>query len=143
MKHVQRGSIRRGFSLIELLCVMAIITVLAGLVLGPASRALRKVRAEKWADDAEVQVQTTVRQLRTHFQGKQTFPRVTLQHLETNGLVGPVQLDFLKDRRVTFIPFAGSDPDEQVVIRVQLEKGFLTDGGVLIETKSRITKPPE
>jgi hypothetical protein len=90
-----------------------------------------------------VQLRTTVRQLRTHFQGKQTFPLVTLQDIETRGLLGPFQLDFLKDRRVTFIPFAGSDPDEQVVISVQLEKGFLTDGGVLTETKGRITKLPE
>jgi len=141
MKHAVGDRIRPGFTLIELLCVMTIITVLAGLVLGPTSRALRKARAMKWANEAPVQLRLTVAQLQTHFQGKPTFPPVTLPYLETNGLLAPAQIRFLKDRRVTFIPFAGSDPDEKVVISVQLEKGFLTEGGVLIETKGQITKP--
>jgi hypothetical protein len=54
----------------------------------------------------------------------------------------PSQLRFLKDRRVTFIPFVGADPDEQVVIEVRLESGFLVEAGQLTATKGEITKPP-
>lgn len=42
-----RHGIRAGLTLIELLCVIAIIMVLAGLLLGPASRVLRRVCADQ------------------------------------------------------------------------------------------------
>jgi type II secretory pathway pseudopilin PulG len=129
--------------LIELLCVIAIILVLAGLVLGPAARALHRVRADKWGEDSAVRLQTTVEQLQKHFQGKRDFAPVTLERIETEHLVGPAELDFLKDRRVTFIPFAGFDPDEKVVIRVELERGYLTESGLQTETKGAITSLPE
>ena len=58
-------------------------------------------------------------------------------------LVGPAQLRFLKDGRVTFVPFAGAGPDELVVILVRLDPGILTDAGLLTETKGAITAPPE
>ena len=135
--------IRAGLTLIELLCVIAIILVLAGLVLGPAARALHRVRADKWGEDSAVRLQTTVKQLQKHFQGKRDFAPVTLERIETEHLVGPAELDFLKDRRVTFIPFDGSDPDEKVVIRVELERGYLTESGLQTETKGAITSLPE
>ena len=130
-----------GFTLIELLCVMAIITVLVALLMGPASRALQKARAMRWANDAEVQLDLTVEQLQRHYQGKPSFPPVTLADLEARGLLGPVQIEFLKDPRVTFTPFSSADPDEKIVICVQLQKGFLTGGGVLTATKGWISKP--
>jgi hypothetical protein len=51
------------------------------------------------------------------------------------------QQSFLRDRRVTFFPFAGSDPDDKIVILVRLESGFLTEAGTLTDTKGAITKP--
>jgi len=132
-----------GFTLLELLCVIALITILAGLLLGPVSRALRRARAMKWGHEAPVLLDSTVRQLKQHFQGKTGFPPVTLRALETAGLLEPSQCRFLKDRRVTYYPFAGADPDGQVVIEVRLERGFLTEAGELTATKGDITKPPE
>jgi hypothetical protein len=63
--------------------------------------------------------------------------------LEVGNLLDSSLLRFLKDRRVTFFPFAGADPDEQVVIRVRLEPGFLVEAGHLTATKGEITKLPE
>jgi prepilin-type N-terminal cleavage/methylation domain-containing protein len=143
MKPCGRRPIRAGLTLIELLCVIAIILVLAGLVLGPAGRALQRVRADKWGEDSSVRLQATVEQLRKHFQGRQDFAPVTLESIEAGRLVGPLELDFLKDHRVTFIPFAGADPDEQVVIRVKLERGYLTEPGQQTATKGEITEVPE
>jgi len=129
--------------MLELLCVIALITILAGLLLGPVSRALRRARAMQWGQDAPVLLEATVKRLQTHFQGKKDFPPVTLAALAGGNLLEPSQLQFLKDRRVTFLPFAGNDPDEQVVIHVRLERGFLTEAGWLSASKGDITKPRE
>lgn len=138
---VRTGS--AGVTLIELLCVFALITILAGLLLGPVSRALRNARAMQWGDQAPALLASTVSQLKTHFQGRSNFAPVTLTAVETGRLLDPSQLRFLKDRRVTFIPFAGTDPDDQIVILVRLERGFLVEAGQLTATKGDITNPPE
>jgi prepilin-type N-terminal cleavage/methylation domain-containing protein len=131
----------RGLTLIELLCVMAIISILATLLLGPAMRVLQKVRADDWADRATTDLQLTVTQLQAHFRGRTEFPQVTLEAIESMHLVQPAQLQFLKDPQVTFIPFAGSDPDDHVVVKVRLRKGFFTDPNNLEATKGEITRP--
>lgn len=132
-----------GVTLPELLCVILLITILAGLLLGPVSRALRRARAMKWGQEAPILLQGTVDQLRSRFQGKTDFPKVTLVSLEAGGLLDSTSLTFLKDRRVTFLPFAGADPDPQVVIEVKLESGFLVEAGRLTATKGEITRSPE
>jgi hypothetical protein len=129
--------------MLELVCVIGLITILAGLLLGPVSRALRRARAMKWGEDAPLLLEATVQRLRTVFQGRTDFPTVTLESLEVGNLLEASQVRFLKDRRVTFIPFAGVDPDELVVIEVKLERGFLVEAGHLTTTKGEITKPPE
>jgi len=127
--------------LVELLCVIAIITVLAALVLGPASRALQKTRADQWAEQAGVTLESIVNKLQKNYQGKPTFPPVTLADLETSGILNPAQIRFLKDPRVTFTPFTGADSEDKVVVSVQLEAGFWNGGGALTATKGQITKP--
>jgi prepilin-type N-terminal cleavage/methylation domain-containing protein len=142
MKQLKAHRQSAGVTMLELLCVIALITILAGLLLGPVSQALRRARAMKWGYEAPALLESTVSQLRKHFQGKKDFPPVTLASLETGSLLDPSQLRFLKDRRVTFVPFAGADPDEQVVIEVRLGSGFLVEAGQLTATKGEITKPP-
>lgn len=132
-----------GFTLIELLCVIAIIMVLAALLLGAASRILQKVRADQWAEEAGVQVGMIIKKLQTPYQGKRTFPLVTLADLESKGTLNRAQIRFLKDSRVTFTPFSGTDPDDKIVVSVQFDAGFWGGGGVLTATKGEITKPPK
>lgn len=134
---------RSGVTLLELLCVIAIITVIAGLLLGPAARILKKMRADQWSNRASEELRLVVQQLRSQFRGREDFPAVTLERMASENLVGAAQLSFLRDRRVTFAPFAGSDADDKVVICVVLEAGFFDDGGVLTETKGAIANPPE
>jgi prepilin-type N-terminal cleavage/methylation domain-containing protein len=139
--HGQR--IRTGFTLIELVCAIAIIMVLAGLVMGPAGRALQRVRADQWSEESTVRLRDTVDQLRKHFQGRHDFAPVTLAGIEAGHLVGAAELDFLKDRRVTFVPFEGSDPDEKTVIQIEWVRGFWTEAGLCTETKGAITRIPQ
>lgn len=143
MKSCVHRPTRRGFTLTELLCVMAIITILAALLLGSTARVLQKVRADQWSNRASEDLRMTVEQLRRHYQGKSEFPLVTLDQITTRNLVGPSQLRFLRDRRVRFVPFRGADPDAMVVIVVRLDAGFLTDADLLTETKGAITALPE
>jgi len=92
-------------------------------------------------DEATTDLELTVTQLHTYFRGKVEFPEVTLDAIESMRLLRPAQLQFLKVPQVTFIPFAGSDPDEQVVIKVRLQKGFFTDPSNMEATKGEITRP--
>jgi len=121
--------------------VIAIITILAVLSLRPATRILQKVRADQWSDRASADLRFTVEQLRSRFQGKTEFPPVTLERIAADQLVGPAQLRFLRDQRVRFVPFAGADPDDMVVIAVKVDQGFLTEAGLMTETKGAITTP--
>jgi hypothetical protein len=127
-------------TLMELLCVIALIAILAGLLLGPVSRAMHRAWAMQWGQDAPVRFDAVVTRLQRCFQGRTDFPPVTLAALEAGGVLEPSQLRFLRDRRVTFTPFAGSDPDEQVVIRVRVDRGFLTEPDTLTATKGDLTR---
>ena len=143
MHRAQARALRSGFTLIELLCVIAIIMVLAALLLGAANRVLQKMRADQWAEDAGVQVGRIVKKLQTQYQGKRSFPVVTLGVLENQGILNRAEIRFLKDPRVTFSSFSATDNEEKVVINVQLEKGFWGEAGILTATKGEITRPPK
>lgn len=142
-----RTKIRRrlgshAVTLIELLCVLAIIAVLAALLLGPVSRVMKNARAMQWADIAERQTNLVVEELRRFLGDRVNYPLLTLDGLEGTGALGLEQVRFLRDKRVTFTPFSGADPDETIIISVQLESGFLTSAGAITVAKSRL-KPPK
>lgn len=132
---------RTGFTLIELLCVMAIIGVLAGLLLGPAARILGNARAMQWGDRAQHQTAQIREQLHKVLAGQKEFDRLTLETLTAANWISSEQVRFLKDSRVKFTPFTGTDPDALKVIEVQIKAGFLTGREVLVVTKFDLTKP--
>ena len=142
MKRCRQTKSTGGVTLLELVCVISIIMVLASLLLGPAARVLQRVLADKWAEEAELSLASTVQQLNQHFQGLDSFALVTIDSIEAQGLLKPTGLRFLKDRRVTFLPFAGSDSNDKIVIRVQIKRGFWTERSELTERKETITRVP-
>lgn len=129
-----------GVTLIELLCALAIIAVLATLLLGPASRALGKARAMQWNDRAHALTAEITDRLHQVFVGQKEFKRVTLADLEKDGLLTAAQAKFPRDDRVRFTPFAGSDPDELTVIQVAFKPAFLDPGGIVQVTKGELTR---
>ena len=132
-----------AFTLLEMLCVIAIITVLAALVTGPAVRVLQRVRADQWSDRAHVLLHSTVEQLNRHLQGEHDFSLITLERLEATGWLREAEMRFLKEPEVTFSPCCGKDPDDRIVIEVELRRGFLTGACSLTATKESITRVPD
>lgn len=130
-----------GLTLIELLCVIAIIGILASLLLGPASRAMSRARDADWANKAYHQIELLVNSLQAHYQTRAVTKRLTPQELFDQGVIDEIQLGFLKDRRVRFVPFASADPDDLVVLQVQIPKSFLNDSTTERVLKVRITDP--
>ena len=130
-----------GVTLIEMLCVFGIIGVLATLLLGPASRVLGNARAMQWADQAEHAMNDIRYRLHLVYAGQTDFPAMTLERLESSQLLTSQQLRFLRDRRVHYVPFAGSDPDGKPVILAELKAGFLTAAGTITVTKGELTEP--
>ncbi len=140
---VHRRAPCRAFTLIELLCTIAIIAVLASLLLGASGRVLKRMRAAEWGDKAPVQLDLVREKLRKRFQGLDAFPTVTLEKLEADGVLQPTQIRFLNDKRVAYVPFSGVDPTNLVVVAVRIDSGFFTDRATLVLTKGEIVEPPQ
>jgi prepilin-type N-terminal cleavage/methylation domain-containing protein len=132
---------RRGVTLIELLCVIGIIAVLAGLLLGPVGRAMRNARNMQWADQAGARAEAVTQQLRTFLGDRQDFPTLTLESLEGLNVFQPAEKKFLHDPRVKFYPITGSDPDEAIFLSVRLESGFLTPAGSMDYNRGSLRPP--
>ncbi len=130
-----------GVTLIELMCTIAIIAILAGMLLGPAGRALSKMRAADWAEKANVRMNDIRDRLRKKYQGQSDFPTVTLGQLEADGVLLTSEMIFLHDKRVVFTPFGGADSPKLVVVSVRIAPGFFTDAGTLELTQGEIVEP--
>jgi prepilin-type N-terminal cleavage/methylation domain-containing protein len=108
---------QRGYSLIELLCVIAIISVLASLLLGPVAKALNKAHRFKWEMESENFADRFRERLTAQFGRAEDYPAFTPEALHDAGIIDTF-FDFLKDKRVAYTPFSSKDPDSLVVLRV-------------------------
>jgi prepilin-type N-terminal cleavage/methylation domain-containing protein len=132
-----------ALTLIELLCVIAIIGVLAALLLGPAGRALKQARDADWADKAGRRLERVIAALQAYYGRAGETERLTVQQLFDRGIIDEDHRQFLTDRRVRYTPFVTADPDDLVVIRVDFPKSFLNDPRSEQVRKQRITEPKE
>ena len=120
---------------------MGIVAVLAGMWLGPAARILGKARAMQWADQATRHTGAIRQQLHKVLVGQKQFSRLTIEAMESSGWISAAQGRFLRDRRVHFTPFSGTDAEELPVIVVDIQSGLLTSSETLAIKKGELTSP--
>jgi len=117
------GSTRRfiqGFSLIELLCSIAIIAILAGLFLGPASRALRRARLLKMEMEAPAHLERLTDGMRRFAAAQTSYNCPDLQTFLAQARPGAPTERWAKAHMVEFIPFHARTPNDRIVLTLQI-----------------------
>ena len=113
---------RAGFSLVELMCVITIILILASLMMGPVLRAYKKARNFGWENDAPQLTDRFIDRMKQHFGEAPLYPELNVEQLFEGGLIDHQLRIFLKDKRVQFFPFSSKAPDEMIVLEVTISK---------------------
>jgi len=138
---IPRSKRPTGLTLLELLCVIGIITILAALLLGPVHKAYARVKAMEW----EMKVQTfagrIADQLRDYCLSRTNYPALSVQELSQLGVFDIQMTHFLTSNKdkVEYFPFSSSDPNGKVILRWQYgrhEFGAITKKEVVPESES-------
>ena len=113
---------KSAFTLVELLCVLTIILILIGLMLGPIFRAYRKAKNFGWENDGYQLADRFTEKMRQHFGSAPEYPALTVDQLYEGGMIDSGLRSFLKDRRVQFVPFSSRTPETAMILHVTLSK---------------------
>jgi prepilin-type N-terminal cleavage/methylation domain-containing protein len=117
-----RGRKRGGFSLIELMCVITIILILVGLMMGPIMRAYRKAKNFGWENDSYLLADRFADKMKQHFGSAPEYPALSADQLYEGGLIDSALRNFLRDKRVQYFPFSSKSADEMVILHVVIAK---------------------
>jgi prepilin-type N-terminal cleavage/methylation domain-containing protein len=112
-----------AFTLIELLCVMAIIGILAGLFLGTAGRTYKRVKDFAGEMDGPAYLDELRNRFIAFARAQPDFPRLTRDELLRACPVSSRCERWLRSAAVDYFPVAGADPDMQVVLAVTTGEG--------------------
>lgn len=123
-----------GVTLIELLCVIAIIGILASLMLAPMGKALRKARGVAGlgeAADSTAPILTEIQEkYSTYRMANPNHEKLDLNHFIRACGLGSKADVWLHLSSVTFEPFSGSTPPLTIVI--QSVAGPATGAGITL-----------
>ncbi|MBN8246862.1 MAG: type II secretion system protein [Verrucomicrobia bacterium] len=132
-----------GFSLIELLCSMAIIALLAGLFLGPASRALRRARLLKLEMEAPAHIERLTDGMRRFAGSRKVYECPDLRTLLQQAQPGAPTERWLRSVTCEFTPFNDRTPGDRVVLAIGVPTGRRDQVLGFLLTQAELTKIPE
>ena len=104
------------------MCVITIILILVGMMLGPITRAYRKAKNFGWENDSYHLADRFADRMKQHFGSTPEYPALTADQLYEGGLIDSTLRNFLRDKRVQYLPFSSKSPDEMVILHVVIAK---------------------
>jgi len=129
---------KTAYSLIELLCVIGIVLILASLLLVVVLKAKRYAQHKTFQIVAYDSFDRIQEQLGRYYENKTNFPAFTAFQLSQKGVFDLHTMDFLNNPEVTFNPFSSTDADSAVILRV-----VVRSNEILFLTKSNAVHPPQ
>jgi prepilin-type N-terminal cleavage/methylation domain-containing protein len=107
-----------GVTLIELLCVIAIIGILAAMLLGTISKAYMSARNKMWRFQADDLRERIKEHLSKYYQSHTNYPVLSVDDFYKNGVFDEPIRSFLRCPHVQYLPFAMSDPTNKVIFQI-------------------------
>jgi prepilin-type N-terminal cleavage/methylation domain-containing protein len=115
---------KRAFTLIELLCVMSIILILVGLMLGPVFKAFKRVKRFQGEETAYVLMDRFRDRMEKYFGDPLTvYPERSVEELYAGGFIDTNIRAFFRKKTVRFIPFSSKTPDTAPILMVEIAPG--------------------
>ena len=117
---MKQNRLLTGLTLLELLCVIAIIGILASLLLGSVNKAFMSSQNKIWraqAQDSEFR-DYVQEHLAKYYQANPTYPLLTARDLYQKNVFNDRIMNFLRCPHVQYIPFSMSDPTNKVIFQI-------------------------
>ena len=115
---------RFAVTLIEMLCVMLIICILASLVLPTAGRVYRKAKAlSEEVEEAEI-AERLRREVSRYCLGNSNYQFATKLELDIKCVLDPKTRSWMDDPHTDFVPFTYLDPTNKIVVTFHFGKNY-------------------